>query len=161
KSKTRRSALPQQSGRALHQQSGRTRRPHDEGQAENLRRLPLHRRCNRLCGDPLLHLHRQKAGLERHPGYRPRPANPNKFSPYGVIRHYASRQTSWAVTLSQTTALYLSSSHIKGAHQPGGSQVVFTETSLATIMPPSGIVWFNFRPSLLVCPFIGGADMSA
>src|SRR5262249_4221470 len=86
-------------GRALHQQSGRTRRPHDEGQAENLRRLPLHRRCNRLCGDPLLHLHRQKAGLERHPGHRPRPANPDKFSTYGLIRHNASRQTSWAVTV--------------------------------------------------------------
>jgi hypothetical protein len=28
---------------AQFEQSGRTRRPHDEGQAENLRRLPLHR----------------------------------------------------------------------------------------------------------------------
>ena len=59
----------------------------------------LHRRCNRLCGHPLIHLHRQKAGLERHPGHRPRPANTDKFSPSGVIRHNAPRRTSWAVTL--------------------------------------------------------------
>ena len=36
----RRAALPHQFRRAVHQQSGRAGRAHDEGQAENLRRLP-------------------------------------------------------------------------------------------------------------------------
>ena len=86
KSQTRRPALPQRSGSALHQQSGRTRRPHDEGQAENLRRLPLHRRRNRLRDHPLIHRHCQKAGLEHHPGHRPGTESPGKFSPHRLIR---------------------------------------------------------------------------
>jgi hypothetical protein len=32
------------------------------------------------------------------------PANPDKFSPYGVICHNASRQTSWVVTRVQESA---------------------------------------------------------
>ena len=59
-------ALPGRSRRALDQQSGRARRAHDEGQAENLRRLPVAGRGSRLRRDPLPHLDRQEAGLERH-----------------------------------------------------------------------------------------------
>ncbi len=60
-------------GRAVHQQSGRTRRPHDEGQAENLRRFPLRRFGSRFRRHPLIHIDRQKAGLGHHPSPEPRP----------------------------------------------------------------------------------------
>ena len=52
--------------RSLHQQSGRTRRAHDEAPPENLRRLPIVRRRDGLRGHPLLFLDRQEAELEHH-----------------------------------------------------------------------------------------------
>ena len=77
----RRAALPGRSHRALHQQSGRARRAHDEGQAENLRRLPVAGRGSRLRRDPLPHLDRQEAGLERHSRSDPRPSDADRRSP--------------------------------------------------------------------------------
>src|SRR3954452_15534081 len=68
-------ALPGRSRRALHQQSGRARRAHDEGQAENLRRLPVAGRGSRLRRDPLPHLDRQEAEVERHSRSDPRPSD--------------------------------------------------------------------------------------
>ena len=59
-------ALSSRSDRALHQQSGRARRPHDEVAPENLRRLSLGRRRRRLRAHPLVLLDRQKAGLGHH-----------------------------------------------------------------------------------------------
>ena len=67
--------------RALHQQSGRARRAHDEGPAENLRRLPVAGRGSRLRRDPLPHLDRQEAGLERHSRSDPRPSDADRRSP--------------------------------------------------------------------------------
>ena len=60
----RRATLPRQPRRALHQQSGRAGRAHGEAQAENLRRLPIRTRGERLRDHPRLHLDRQKTGLE-------------------------------------------------------------------------------------------------
>ena len=59
-------ALSSRSDRALHQQSGRARRPHDEVAPENLRRLSLGRRRRRLRAHPLVLLDRQEAGLGHH-----------------------------------------------------------------------------------------------
>ena len=66
-------ALPSRSNGALHQQSSRARRAHDEAPAENLRRLSLGRRRDGLRAHPIPLLDRQEAGLERHrcPDLRP------------------------------------------------------------------------------------------
>src|SRR5207344_2442505 len=66
-------ALPSRSDGSLHQQSGRTRRTHDEASAKNLRRLSLAGRCDGLRAHPLLLLDRQEAGLEHHRRPHPRP----------------------------------------------------------------------------------------
>src|SRR5271169_4874161 len=66
-------ALSSRSDGALHQQSSRARRAHDEAPAENLRRLSLGRRRDGLRAHPIPLLDRQEAGLERHrcPHLRP------------------------------------------------------------------------------------------
>src|SRR5450759_649142 len=56
--KSRYAALPSRPGRAFHQQSGRTRRPHDEGQAENLRWFPLRCFGSRFRRHSLIHIDR-------------------------------------------------------------------------------------------------------
>jgi hypothetical protein len=77
----RRFAFPIGLRRAFHQQSGRARHPHDEGQNENLGRFPRPGRRRNLCNPPLRHLHSPKTRL----GHLQNPLNPlhpNSFSPY-------------------------------------------------------------------------------
>ena len=63
----RRAALPRRFHRPVHQQPGRARPEDDEGQNENLGRLPNPRRRGNLCLPSLRHRHRQKARLEYPP----------------------------------------------------------------------------------------------
>jgi len=63
-----------------------SRSPHDEATSENLRRLPFAARRDRLCGDPLLPLNRQEAGLEHHQRRDPRPIGPGDISTPVVSR---------------------------------------------------------------------------
>src|ERR1700738_3971424 len=62
--KERRVAVSARSECALHQQPSRSRRPHDEATAENLRWIPCPRQRRRLRGHPIRALDRQKAKLE-------------------------------------------------------------------------------------------------
>ena len=73
-------ALPSRCDCSLHQQSGRTRRAHDEASSKNLGRLSLVARRNRLRAHPLLLLHRQEAGLEYHRRSDPRPIELGQIS---------------------------------------------------------------------------------
>ena len=77
----RRFAFPIGLRRAFHQQSGRARHPHDEGQNENLGRFPRPGRRRNLCNPPLRHLHSRKTRLG-HPQKPSQPLHPNSFSPY-------------------------------------------------------------------------------
>ena len=81
----RRATLPRQPRRALHQQSGRAGRAHGEAQAENLRRLPIRTRGERLRDHPRLHLDRQKTGLEHHSRAHGKSRNPDRSSPRRLI----------------------------------------------------------------------------
>jgi hypothetical protein len=85
-------ALPQRPGRALHQQSGRTRWPHDEGQTENLRRFSLRRFGSRFRRHPLIHIDRKKAGLGHYPSPDPRPKMPASLPAARVTCQFAPGQ---------------------------------------------------------------------
>jgi hypothetical protein len=65
-----------QLNRALHQQSGRTRRAHDEASSKNLRRLPIVARCDGLRANPLPSTARKQA---------PRCAGKSRQPPGGLI----------------------------------------------------------------------------
>jgi hypothetical protein len=77
----RRFAFPIGLRRAFHQQSGRARHPHDEGQNENLGRFPRPGRRRNLCNPQLRHLHSPKTRLG-HLQKPSQPLHPNSFSPY-------------------------------------------------------------------------------
>ena len=62
----RRFALPSRPRRPLHQQRGRAGRPNDEGEAENLRRVPDPRWGRRFRHPSLRHINRPKTRLEPH-----------------------------------------------------------------------------------------------
>ena len=67
----RRAARPRRPQCALLQQSGRRRRAHDEGRAENLRRIPGAPRRRRFRHDPIGHRHRQKTPTNQAPETNP------------------------------------------------------------------------------------------
>src|SRR5215212_1533309 len=59
-----RASLSDRPDRAIHQQPGRAGRANDESAAENLGRLSIRRRCEKLCHDPLRPLDCKKARVE-------------------------------------------------------------------------------------------------
>jgi Family of unknown function (DUF6444)/Transposase IS66 family len=63
-------ALPHRFRRALHQQPGRTRPEDDEGQNENLRRVPNPPRRSDLRNPQIRRFNRKKAGTQRPPNPR-------------------------------------------------------------------------------------------
>src|SRR5215471_13552217 len=91
----RRSALPDRSQRALHQQPCRTGWAHDETASEDLRRISLRGWCEGFCHHPLGALHGQKAGLEYAADLDQCPIAPDRRPPAGLIGLFAT----WAVTL--------------------------------------------------------------
>jgi len=92
-----RAKVPQRFRSALHQQPGRTGPEDDEGEGQNIRRLPNAERRRRLRASAIRHLDRSKAALQHperpHPDARMAPRRIGALNPAAIPAFQSIRPT--------------------------------------------------------------------